>query len=50
MMDWSNIETVKVLYRLLAVKGMGPVRANNLLSNLRTIVVFMDVRESYTFP
>lgn len=21
-MDWSNIETVKVLYRLLAVKGM----------------------------
>lgn len=38
MMDWSNIETVKVLYRLLAVKGMGPVRANNLLSNLRNKV------------
>lgn len=37
-MDWSNIETVKVLYRLLAVKGMGLVRANNLLSNLRNKV------------
>ena len=37
-MDWSNIEAVKVLYRLLAVKGMGPVKVNNLLSNLRNKV------------
>lgn len=38
MMDWSSLETIQVLYRLLAVKGMGPVRANKLLTNLRNNV------------
>lgn len=37
-MDWSSIEVVKVLYRLLRVRGMGAVRANKLLFSVRNKV------------
>ncbi len=37
-MDWSSIEVIKILYRLLNVKGMGTVRANKLLFGIRNMV------------
>lgn len=30
-MDWTNKEVIKILYRLLGVKGMGPAKVNKLL-------------------
>lgn len=37
-MDWSGIEVVKILFRLLRVKGMGPARVNKLLFSIRNKV------------
>lgn len=37
-MDWSSIEVVKILYRLLNVKGMGPARVNKILFSIRNKV------------
>ena len=37
-MDWSGIDVVKILFRLLRVKGMGPARVNKLLFSIRNKV------------
>ena len=37
-MDWSGIEVIKILFRLLRVKGMGPARVNKLLFSIRNKV------------
>lgn len=37
-MDWSGIEVIKILFRLLKVKGMGPARVNKLLFSIRNKV------------
>lgn len=34
-MDWADICVIKILYRLLGVKGMGPAKANKLLYSIR---------------
>lgn len=38
-MNWSSEENIKISYRLLTVKGYGPVQANHLLWSLRPSVL-----------
>lgn len=45
-MDWTSIDTIEVIYRLLGVKGVGTVQANRLLFSVRDRVGSADELES----
>ena len=37
-MDWTSRDTVEVIYRLLAVKGVGTVQTNRILFSIQNKV------------
>ena len=45
-MDWTSRDTVEVIYRLLAVKGVGTVQTNRMLFSVQNKVGNADELES----